>query len=798
VPGAGVRDGTLGSIVGYFGGDSAASTLNFKMFGESGLQLGKMITGGLTSDSQPRNLLGYLKKQTGVDLSGNLNTLVNGIANLFLTTNTNISAPILNEKPEQNEKMLEAIDKLIASESHMEGLLIELFNPQTYPARDFMNYALLDKAKSKNRVLNEVTYNELWTRKKAQYLADHFHPFLDNLWEFLYAQEFVPWLQCKISKRLGVDINHLYTAENLDCLLMWFSQNYGGFLDCRKLDELFNVDGRLGLLTRQFQHTVDVNAALETINNLIDYENATVLRAKVAAIPADNRDAFVAMICEILEPLAPLLKLFLTGGRTTDRDGRLIQTIWEGELYPNNGANDLGFYAPGNQSSTDPKNYVYNQKRYLEMEEAADNYDVGAITQNRGIQPNTDSDKTFQTIGAEGDNLTFLEDFLGFSGYDGYRQGIIPIYEHLGVPQRDIPDYQQFVWRATDPVNGNTEFFKMLINPLLNMLDNLIEDPICEPFKILPNLVYFMKAEGGNEQMLSDGSAGNNFVEAVNRILRPAYAILDMTTPLMSLGDTFDLLGVEYPFKLIAGGVNQDVRIAPDISFNNIAAGWLRDWFAEFSDSLGLELTLALDDILDLMTGTLVVYNSKNGQNDAVRLDGNLPDMLTNFFRKVITLIFSEENWPEMRVYIAARLPDNTRDIVLIILDGFAAMMRDNTLGGNMGADLILNVLFYLFYDADSLVNELLTMRDVFSSRIISFFEWIAQSRSPQLRRFAERARRMLDLYYSNMFDLVNGIQKNGFVLFMKDFLGKITTFFNGFGNWFMRVVRWLFPFFFR
>jgi hypothetical protein len=322
------------------------------------------------------------------------------------------------------------------------------------------------------------------------------------------------------------------------------------------------------------------------------------------------------------------------------------------------------------------------------------------------------------TLGRGGDNLTIINDYIGVSGYDGYKHGVIPFLEALGVPQRDILTYEEFVSNATGP-DGDEAFFRMLLEPLLGVVDRIVADPIRELPQVLPNLMYFLAAEGGNENMLLDGSAQNGFVEAANRVLRPIYAALDMATPLMALNDAFSLLGVQYPFTWVAGDVAQDVWLAPDLSLNSIVTGLVRRWFADVSDSLGLELTLALQDIMQLVPGMLEVFRSVNGQNDAVRLNADQADLYTHVMRKLINLTFSEGNWQEMRLFIAARLPANTRDVVLFLLDALADMVRG--MEEDKAADLVLAVLYYRFCGKDHVIKAIYAMRDC-RDRLNAFF----------------------------------------------------------------------------
>ena len=620
-PGPNTRPATLSTIAGFFGGDSAASSLNFKLFGDGGLQLGKVLTTGLSGGT---TLLDYVQEQTGLDLSGDINELLDSATGLLIEEDPRISAPELSEDPEVNEQRLLALDKLVQNGDHAIALLVELFNPQTYPVRDYMNYALLDQAKSRNRVINEVEYSKIWPRKTAEQFMDRLPGFLDNFSAFCFEQTFLDWFYDKLQEASGLDMRQLYTAENLDCLLKLISEHAGKLLPWLNLPDL----------------------AMDTTLTVTD------------------RDSFVAALVKALRPAAQMLRIFLIGGRESE-------SPWFGEQYVNNGV-------PLDLTNKDTRN-----------------------------------------LGRAGDNLTMLNDYIGVSGYDGYKHGVIPFLEAIGVPQRDILTHEEFVARATG-TDGDTAFLQLLIEPLLGVVDRIVSDPLRELPQVLPNLIYFLSAEGGNENMLIDGSAKNGFVEATNRVLRPIYAALDMVTPLASLEDSFKLLGVEYPFTWVAGDVAQDVFLSPDISMNSVVTGLARRWFSDASDSLGLEFTLALQDIMELIPGTLEVFRSVNGQNDAVRLNPDHADVFTHAARRLITLTFSEDNWAEMRLYIAARLPANTRNAVLYLLDALADLVRG--MEENEAADMVLAVMYYLFLGKDHLIKKIFAMRE-WKARLTAFFE---------------------------------------------------------------------------
>ena len=819
-PSDGVREGTLGSIVGLFGGDAAANSLSFKLFGEGGLKVGTMLTTGLTQHTQPKTMLGYVKQQTGIDLSGNLNSVLDGVANLLFPTDPDAATPVISDDPAQNEMWMEAIDKLTANGNGVIASIVELFNPQTYPSTDFMNYALLDRAmplgtippepKPKEKhpfwwywfnkeapqeprwdaeyLLNEVNYSDTWTREEAQDLTTNLEPFLENLWEYMLAEDFVPWLKTQIGDAIGLDLQNFYTAKNLDTLLTWVSQA----LNALKFEELSEkADSKWAMLLRQIQRFADIDELLSAAGSLVYYANpgqatdpavrteAENLRSAVTAVSDGDRNAFTAVLYNTLSSLAPLLKIFLTGGRTTDQNGNLIETVWQGELYPNNGASDANFSA---------LDYADNTTRYTEI---APN---GALTQNGDLAEKIDPNDTFYTIGAAGDNPTFLEDYLGFSGYDGYKHALIPIYEHIGVPEDDILDYEQFVERSTAPGSGDAEFFKLLIEPLFGVLDRILEDPINTLVELLPNLIYFFAAEDGNKNMTETGVT-NNFSECANRLLRPIYAMFDITAPLATAQEALNLAGIGYPLRFEAGGVQREVMFPMNISLNSIITDLLKNWVSEFSDSFGLRITMELSDLTDLITGTLKVYESKNGQDDAVYLQGCVPDLLTNLFRKLFNLLFTEENYAEFRGYVERKLPDNRRKITLALLDGLANLMKKREGKGCSNADKLLDHLYQHFRKENRRVNWRLKLLDFFNKAFFTVFGWMESI--PFLSGFTTWVRNFLETRRLAILNPDNGYQEFGFIRYVNAWFEKILKIFPFLSCWFDDLNQKWFPLFY-
>jgi hypothetical protein len=444
----------------------------------------------------------------------------------------------LLEQPESdftpNEHIQTLLNSLLENTPHAIAWLVEIFNPQRYPARDFMRYAWVDQARSRNPAVNPVQYSSTWTRSMADRFAQQLPEVLDKFAEFFFEQDFLTWLD----------------------------------------------------------------------------------------LPQINREEIIETWLEKLEPYMLLLRILLVE-----------------------------------------------------------------------------------------DDFEFLGGLAGFSGYDGYRHGVIPILEAFGVPQRDILTYDEFL-EASD---SDEALVRLILEPLLDVLERVLADPIFELPRVLPNLIYFMTAE--------ENGAQNNFVSAINRMLRPLYAAVDMLTPMAEIDDIMALFGLEYPIILTLGGVTQELRFPACVSLNAVVSGFAREWFSDLTDRIGL--SLELEDFMDLITGRLSVFRSVNGQNDAVRLETDLPDLLTNAARLLIPMLLSDENWGEMRLFLAAQLPANTRDTVLHLLDGLANLLRDTD--ERDGPDIVLAVVFYLFTGANCVLDGLLALRQ-FRGQLTVFFEHISQN----------------------------------------------------------------------
>lgn len=142
----------------------------------------------------------------------------------------------------------------------------------------------LDTTKSFN------PYGPLFTREKAQYLADHFQEFIDNMIQLLGIEgkdgKFINSLEDLLKDVVG---NSLYTTANLEKIY--------GYIDgaLKKVNDL-----------KGSKHIKQVLKESE-IADLTAYDGY-----KVASISDGDRAAFTAEIIRMVQPLYPVLKWLLT------------------------------------------------------------------------------------------------------------------------------------------------------------------------------------------------------------------------------------------------------------------------------------------------------------------------------------------------------------------------------------------------------------------------------------------------------------------------------------------------------
>ena len=108
---------------------------------------------------------------------------------------------------------------------------------------------------------------------------------------------------------------------------------------------------------------------------------------------------------------------------------------------------------------------------------------------------------------------------ITLNGGEGYAKGLVPILEALGLEMKPASAYL---------VNGRYDVpaaIEDIFNAALGLVDKVSAAPVEEAFKLIPNLIYFINADGAKS--------------SVNNILSPVNAILEKLSPIVdfSLGE---------------------------------------------------------------------------------------------------------------------------------------------------------------------------------------------------------------------------------------------------------------------
>lgn len=121
-----------------------------------------------------------------------------------------------------------------------------------------------------------------------------------------------------------------------------------------------------------------------------------------------------------------------------------------------------------------------------------------------------------------GGNLEFVDGGITLKGANGYKNSIIPMLYAFGCTDEDIMSPSDYKNALKD---GNKDVLvSAIINPILNVVERILNNPVSEITGMLPNFAYFI-SNGG-------------FTKALDALLLP---ITNLTDPVLSLvtGDSF-------------------------------------------------------------------------------------------------------------------------------------------------------------------------------------------------------------------------------------------------------------------
>lgn len=198
---------------------------------------------------------------------------------------------------------------------------------------------------------------------------------------------------------------------------------------------------------------------------------------------------------------------------------------------------------------------------------------------------------TGSEVNADGEYV--YNDIIKLNGGEGYAYGLAPIFEALGCTMQPASAYAT----TGDAVEG-------ILNAVFALVDTITANPVEEVFKLLPNLIYFINADG--------------LVACVNNLLAPVDGLIEKLSPIIS----------EDGSKVSIGGLLESMI---GLNISNLSTEVLLD----LADNAGVKLSAEMVDIIcNLYVGKLVKFDSVSGLK-GYRLD------VTGAEGDVLTLVLS-------------------------------------------------------------------------------------------------------------------------------------------------------------
>jgi hypothetical protein len=341
------------------------------------------------------------------------------------------------------------------------------------------------------------------------------------------------------------------------------------------------------------------------------------------------------------------------------------------------------------------------------------------------------------------EDIMLFDGTLGASGYEGYANGIIPLLEAFGASGILTPvQYKAAIARNEDAV------WTAILNPLLDVVDGLLADPLNGIFDVVPNLLFFVD-NGGLEASL-------------NNILHAAYVLLDTLRPLYPL-DIFELLGINLGEFLSMDGL---LNLVLDL----------------LEDSLGV--SIILPNLNSMMVGNVVSFTSRNGQT-AYRLQGgSSEDLVTVFLRLLFDLLFEGDNMNAV-LDLLSELVDFDADFIrqagAILQSLYEAFLVD----GN--SDLVLHNLLNMFRAIGAFTTGVQNVLDEINRNWVAILDTMRDSDIQLVNDFVDWLTDFLDNNFNDIFDS-SGLAPNGIIPFFEAIIAWVTNIW----EWLMRPFNWI------
>lgn len=227
------------------------------------------------------------------------------------------------------------------------------------------------------------------------------------------------------------------------------------------------------------------------------------------------------------------------------------------------------------------------------------------------------------------DENLVLFDAVTLKGGNGYNTAIIPLLEALGCT--DIKTYDEY---KKSVAADHDNLILDILNPILDLVEDIAATPLDGITKILPNIAYFVDS--------------NNVSVFVANLIAPVNSLLAQAG--------FD--------------ITKELDVLNDIDLDELLNGLLAQVLPE-----NINIVLSNIDLHKVASlGTLTDFTSKRVDADgkfvaSKKVVADQADVLVTVLRYVLGLLQIEENYNTVNNLLAGLLPENMTGIVTSILD---------------------------------------------------------------------------------------------------------------------------------
>ena len=332
-------------------------------------------------------------------------------------------------------------------------------------------------------------------------------------------------------------------------------------------------------------------------------------------------------------------------------------------------------------------------------------------------------------------------------GADGYAFGIVPLLEAFNVPNIVKPaDYSKSA--AKDP----SAALRGLVSPLLDMVDELMDDTPTEIFELLPSVIYFINCNGLDT--------------CFRNILHAVYRIFKAIEPITGEINLYEIMNIESFL-----GVDDLAKINFKFLFDKLI-----DFI---NDATGFRFTtMAGDAIAELTQGEVISFISLNGrQAYTMRYAGvyDYADMLTILMRLILRFLSLDGNDKILMDIMQQKFQMSPEDyeIVYSILQTFAKWSASNT-----NLQVVMTSIHYYVFGSAKASDKGVEAYDKVNGKWRSVVEKLVNLDNPIAQEVLKEILKIAD---DNVGDIISsdGIAPNGLIKFFKAIY-----------DWFMKIIN--------